>query len=274
MFNLNHIDNNQNLEKLNSSYTKDSIKYNPIKGFFSFQAIAFSVFLLALFLGLLHYSNFSQNFRKIPINIAISSMFDEYSSGVSKLGDLGNGNSHNQRGQISGSTSEKNSINSPNKMFTIDEKDINGLFANNSQNENIERGIVNSLNSNLDERAFGLVGTPDGKSDGNSAIGDDDFALGEAINFDVKPSVDLKVLESNIKYPKSARKYGIEDKFRAYILIDANGSILKIICKGAKYKILIAAAVDGIKATQFKPGIYKGKYVKSWLKVPVTFVLD
>ncbi len=84
----------------------------------------------------------------------------------------------------------------------------------------------------------------------------------------------LAAIQKNIRYPEIAKRAGIEGKVYVKAYIDENGDVVKTeVVKGIGAGI-DEAAQDAILKTKFKPGMQRGKNVKTQVMIPIQFKLE
>jgi len=108
-------------------------------------------------------------------------------------------------------------------------------------------------------------------------MGMDDTLLGD-LNKDVvmsEGSVDkapTPAQRTAIEYPKNAKKKAIKGYVLLNLLIDAQGSVVKVkILESEPEGVFDTVAMEGVKEWQFTPGEYKGQAVKVWAKQKIRF---
>jgi TonB family protein len=83
-----------------------------------------------------------------------------------------------------------------------------------------------------------------------------------------------KYLASNIKYPKSAIKKGVQGTVRISFIIGATGEVIHAEVVGKPNPELDPAALDVIyNMPHWTPGLEKGKAVNVSYNLPITFQL-
>jgi TonB family protein len=77
------------------------------------------------------------------------------------------------------------------------------------------------------------------------------------------------------EYPLVARRRGYEGEvvFNVQVLNDGNVGDMQLL-KTSGYTVLDNSAHNALKKWKFVPGKFKGKYVPSWVKVPILFRLN
>ncbi len=77
------------------------------------------------------------------------------------------------------------------------------------------------------------------------------------------------------EYPLVARRRGYEGEvvFNVQVLDDGKVGNLEIV-KTSGYSVLDNSALDALRKWKFVPGKYNGKFVPSWVKVPIQFRLN
>lgn len=76
------------------------------------------------------------------------------------------------------------------------------------------------------------------------------------------------------KYPKMARRRGLQGMVVLEVLVDKNGDVaeLRVLSSSGHY-ILDKAAAAGVRNWTFDPAIRAGNKVKMWVRVPIRFEL-
>ena len=76
-------------------------------------------------------------------------------------------------------------------------------------------------------------------------------------------------------YPKSARRRGYEGTVLLRVLVLENGEVGEIeLTEPSGYSVLDESALKAVKDWVFIPGKKAGKYISSWVEVPIKFQLD
>lgn len=76
------------------------------------------------------------------------------------------------------------------------------------------------------------------------------------------------------KYPKGAKKAGIEGSAFVQALIDVDGSVIDAtILVSTGSKTLDKAALEAVRNAKYEPGEHEGEKVRTWLSVPIHFKL-
>ena len=84
----------------------------------------------------------------------------------------------------------------------------------------------------------------------------------------------LSAIGKNVVYPETAKNAGITGKVLVKAIVDEKGDIINTeIVKGVNAE-LDKAAIEAIRKTKFKPGMLKGKTVKTIITIPISFVLQ
>lgn len=121
--------------------------------------------------------------------------------------------------------------------------------------------------SNYSEKPVQMkTATPTKKSTANSV-----HVLTNEINREAMPLYRNNPLP---KYPKMARRRGLQGMVVLEVLVDKNGEVadLRILTSSGHYS-LDKAATAGVKNWTFEPAIREGKKVKMWVRVPIRFEL-
>ncbi len=88
-----------------------------------------------------------------------------------------------------------------------------------------------------------------------------------------EPIGGMEAIMKNVKYPEIAMRAGIEGKVFVKAFIDENGNVVKADILNSAHQVLDSAATNAVMKTKFKPGIQKGKSVKTQVVVPIVFKL-
>lgn len=83
----------------------------------------------------------------------------------------------------------------------------------------------------------------------------------------------LAEVYKHIEYPSVARKKKVEGRVFIKFVIDENGKVLDPVILKDIGDGCGEAAIEGIKKVKFTPGKHKGKPVKVYYTLPVTFKL-
>ncbi|PVX52643.1 outer membrane transport energization protein TonB [Balneicella halophila] len=85
----------------------------------------------------------------------------------------------------------------------------------------------------------------------------------------------LKYLAKNIKYPQIAADNGIQGKVYLKFVVEKDGKVGDVQVLRSPDKLLEKEAVRVVKTLpKFSPGMQRGKPVRVWYQVPVTFKLQ
>ncbi|RPI13291.1 MAG: energy transducer TonB [Ignavibacteriae bacterium] len=85
--------------------------------------------------------------------------------------------------------------------------------------------------------------------------------------------LNLSEVQDSFVYPDSARKMGVEGKIMVRILVDKLGFVRKIGDMTGP-EIFYDEVRKKVVKLKFAPGIYEGRIVKVWVKVPLYFKLQ
>jgi TonB family protein len=78
-----------------------------------------------------------------------------------------------------------------------------------------------------------------------------------------------------IKYPETARRLGVEGRVFIKVLIDLDGSVMKVvIVRGSGSEVLDATAVENAYKWKFSPALQNKNPVRVWIMRPVNFKLS
>ncbi|UCD17557.1 MAG: TonB family protein [Candidatus Zixiibacteriota bacterium] len=95
----------------------------------------------------------------------------------------------------------------------------------------------------------------------------DDF-----VAVDINPEIIYQVTP---EYPSDARDSGIEGSVRIKVLVDNDGSVVKVLVgESSGETALDRSALEAVENFRFKPALQGGKPVMVWVEIPVEFVLD
>ncbi|WP_103030361.1 M56 family metallopeptidase [Salinibacter altiplanensis] len=81
----------------------------------------------------------------------------------------------------------------------------------------------------------------------------------------------MSALQESISYPEAAKEAGIEGRVIVQFIVDENGAVTNPTVTRSVQEGLDQAALDAVKAQEFKPGQQDGEAVKVQLSLPVTF---
>jgi len=99
-------------------------------------------------------------------------------------------------------------------------------------------------------------------------FGSKEFGIGDV---DKSPQI---VRKENPAYPLSARRRNLTGKVTVKFLVDSNGKVRKPQILDAQPKgIFEQSVLDSISKWHFKPGIYQGREVATWVVLPIQFRL-
>ena len=92
------------------------------------------------------------------------------------------------------------------------------------------------------------------------------------VKFSAKPEYGTN---AKPEYPMVARRRGYEGEvvFNVQVLNDGNVGEMKMV-KTSGYAVLDNSAHTALKKWKFVPGKFNGKYVPSWVQVPILFRLN
>lgn len=94
----------------------------------------------------------------------------------------------------------------------------------------------------------------------------------EFIEVDEEPTA-IDPIGKYVIYPESARRFGIEGRVLVSALLDTTGDVLKVRIVESTHKIFEEPAMSAIKQSRFTPAIKKGKPIKLWYTVPISYKL-
>ncbi|PIF03571.1 MAG: energy transducer TonB, partial [Draconibacterium sp.] len=85
----------------------------------------------------------------------------------------------------------------------------------------------------------------------------------------------LKYLSKNINYPQVAADNGVQGKVYLKFVVEKDGRVGDVVVQRSPDKLLEKEAVRVVKTLpKFTPGMQRGKPVRVWYQVPVTFRLQ
>ena len=83
----------------------------------------------------------------------------------------------------------------------------------------------------------------------------------------------MSALQESISYPEVAKEAGIEGRVIVQFIVDQDGSVTNPKVTRGVQEVLDQAALNAVKAQEFKPGRQDGETVKVQMSLPVTFKL-
>lgn len=95
----------------------------------------------------------------------------------------------------------------------------------------------------------------------------------EFVVVDKEPEADLKQIQKNLVYPKTAQQNGIEGKVVVRVLVSKEGLPLKCFIQSSDSKLLDEEAMNVIMKSKFKPASQNNQKIHCWLSVPIIFKL-
>jgi protein TonB len=103
-----------------------------------------------------------------------------------------------------------------------------------------------------------------------------DMGGGSAAAFHLKqvdqPPVPVEKVDP--EFPQAARKLGVTGKVMVKFLVNADGNVhMASILEADPEGIFDTSALDAVHKWRFKPGVYRGKAVATWVILPVHFRL-
>lgn len=120
--------------------------------------------------------------------------------------------------------------------------------------------------------SFGLQDFTDSpiivSSDGNNS---DVFFV--VVESPPEPIGGMDAIMKQVKYPEIAKRAGIQGRVYIKAFLDEEGNVVGTEIIKSADKILDSAAVNAIMRTKFKPGMQKGKPVKTQVAIPIVFKL-
>lgn len=88
-----------------------------------------------------------------------------------------------------------------------------------------------------------------------------------------EPIGGMEAIMKNVKYPEIAKRAGIQGRVFIKAFLDEEGNVVRTEVIKSADKVLDSAAVHAVMKTKFKPGIHKGKPVKTQVAIPIVFKL-
>lgn len=88
------------------------------------------------------------------------------------------------------------------------------------------------------------------------------------------PTYDQEALSQLIRYPKLARDNAIEGRVVVKFLLDTNGKATRLEIVESANPLLSDAAIEALRNLTFTPAYQKGKPVRVWMSIPITFTLS
>jgi len=83
----------------------------------------------------------------------------------------------------------------------------------------------------------------------------------------------MSALQESISYPETAKEAGIQGRVIVQFIVDEDGNVTNPKVIRGVHKVLDQAALDAVKAQEFKPGQQRGEAVKVQMSLPVTYQL-
>jgi TonB family protein len=90
-------------------------------------------------------------------------------------------------------------------------------------------------------------------------------------DYEVEPDADFHSLQKALVFPDSARHLGIEGIVRILVLIDRDGTPLRVKVQESVHRLLDSAAIQAVRLTSFTPAQKEGKKIASWMSIPIVF---
>ncbi|RTE64645.1 energy transducer TonB [Amphritea opalescens] len=133
-----------------------------------------------------------------------------------------------------------------------------------SQAEPVAQRSDNSSNNNSDNSAASAEATP---------VLPDSAGLQGAPLYQSQPQ--FMTPPESPKYPRLARKRGIEGRVMLHVMIDRKGAVTGLSVEHSSGSVLLdRAAQKAVKRWQFVPAKQNGIAVASYVRVPIDFVLE
>ncbi len=77
------------------------------------------------------------------------------------------------------------------------------------------------------------------------------------------------------KYPRRARRMGLEGRVMLEVLISAKGQVDELrVLQSSGHKVLDRAALSAVRKWRFEPGTKDGRKNKMWVRIPIHFDLQ
>jgi TonB family protein len=275
MKNLNELEMKIKSGIIGSVEMKKSIKYNPLKGFFSSQAFVGLLLFGAIFSGVLYQAEVSKINNPVSVTELGNWIDNLKNKNISEpiITDLTNDL------PAGGAMRSQFLAGDPTPVPDAAIQDLKNEYAN---FDNIVSSISNDKGAIVDGTKLDGLTDNDLKLNKSAKVGEgapagikinDEPDKETYFDYQKEPAVDLKVLQSNVEYPKVAVNAGIEGTVLVSVLLSENGSVLKINIEKSTSYVLNKAAIDAVKKTSFSPAIYNERAVKSWLTIPIVFKL-
>ena len=83
----------------------------------------------------------------------------------------------------------------------------------------------------------------------------------------------LADLQSRVEYPEMARRVGVEGTVYVHFIVEKDGSVGNLSILRSPNDLLSEAALEAVAASQFIPGMQRGRAVRVRFTLPVKFVL-
>ncbi len=83
----------------------------------------------------------------------------------------------------------------------------------------------------------------------------------------------LERLQASLVYPPEARAAGAEGKVFVQFVVDEQGAVQDAKAVRCPSELLCQAAIDAVRAAEFRPGRQKGQAVKVRFTLPIDFKL-
>ncbi|MFA5032522.1 MAG: TonB family protein [bacterium] len=83
-----------------------------------------------------------------------------------------------------------------------------------------------------------------------------------------------RISTGNVKYPEAAKAVDVSGTVFIKVLIDLDGTVMKVVVLRGVHPLLDSAAVQSAYNTKFSAALQNGKPVRVWMMWPVRFNLD
>ena len=107
------------------------------------------------------------------------------------------------------------------------------------------------------------------------STGENIDAVPTPTSFDVppKPLNGYEAIQTNLTYPETAFRAGMEGRVLVWIHIDEKGKVIHTKVHQSLSKDCDEAAIDAITSVKWKPALHRERSVSVWVLVPIDFRL-
>lgn len=88
------------------------------------------------------------------------------------------------------------------------------------------------------------------------------------------PTYSIEQLRQLVQYPELMRSNGIEGKVNLSVHVDADGTVLDVVPRGATHPGFVDEAVKTVRRLEFTPGVRDGQPIRMWVTIPIHFTLS